>query len=126
VRPAQGGPVRRIRLEAMDAPEICQSWGPQARQALMQRVQNRRVQVKGHAHDVYGRLVARISVDGEDVGAWMVAQGHAWSYRWHGRKGRYDAEATAARRQARGLFASASPEPPRDFRRRRGSCHPAR
>ena len=39
VRPIGGGSLRHVRLEGLDAPEICQPWGPQARQALAQVAQ---------------------------------------------------------------------------------------
>jgi len=126
VRPIGGGPLRRVRLEGLDAPEICQPWGPQARQALAQHVLHHRVQVQSRAQDDYGRLVARVRVEGVDIGAWMVTQGNAWSYRWQARKGRYDRQEGAARVQARGLFASGNAERPGDFRRRHGSCYPGR
>ena len=124
VRPIGGGSLRHVRLEGLDAPEICQPWGPQARQALAQVALHHRVQVQSRAEDDYRRLVARVRVKGADVGAWMVTQGNAWSYRWHARKGRYDRQEVAARAQARGLFASGNAEKPGDFRRRHGSCYP--
>jgi hypothetical protein len=31
--------------------------------------------------DRYERLVATVYVDGDNVNAWLVAQGHAWAYR---------------------------------------------
>lgn len=34
VEPTQGGEAQKIRLLGIDAPEICQAWGPQARDAL--------------------------------------------------------------------------------------------
>jgi micrococcal nuclease len=126
VRPIGGGPLRHVRLEGLDAPEICQPWGPQARQALAQHVLHHRVQVQSRAQDGYGRLVARVRVKGVDAGARMVAQGNAWSYRWHARQGRYDRQEVAARVQGRGLFASGNAEKPGDFRRRHGSCYPGR
>jgi endonuclease YncB( thermonuclease family) len=73
--------------------------------------------------DQYGRLLARITLQGQDVGAWMVTQGHAWSYRYRRDAGPYAAQESQARAQGRGLFASTDAEQPRDFRKRHGSCH---
>lgn len=126
VRPLKGGAVRHVRLDALDAPEICQLWGPQARQALQQRVLHQRVQVSSRARDVYGRQIARVRLKGEDVGAWLVAQGHAWSSGRHRRKGGYAAQEALARAQSRGLFATGLAQSPADFRRQHGSCYAAR
>lgn len=123
VQPAQGGATRKIRLEGVDAPEICQTHGGMARDALVAHVQGRAVRVVGRRTDDYGRLLARVRLQGEDVGAWLVAQGHAWSY---GRNphdaGPYAAQQELARAQGRGLW-QARAVSPRAFRRRHGSCH---
>ena len=122
VAPLGGGAARRVRLQGLDAPEICQDWGGEARLALATRVLHRRVQVLEQGEDSYGRLLARIRVEGEDVGAWLVAQGHAWAYRTSG----YAALENRARQQRLGLFAAAAPLRPQDFRRRFASCYPPR
>ena len=124
IRPIRGGAELKVRLEAMDAPESCQAWGPQARQALAQRVLHHTVQVQSRARDKYGRLLARVSVNGNDVGAWMVAQGHAWAYGRGKKSASYNEEEATARAQGRGLFASRFAERPSNFRRRHGSCYP--
>ena len=75
--------------------------------------------------------------DGEDMGQWMVRQGHAWSYRFRRDAGPYAAEEAQARAARRGLFAGMQAgkpgQPgklgqadqflePRDFRKRHGPC----
>ena len=122
VRPLGGGAPFKVRLEGLDAPEICQAWGAQSRDALAARLGQRSVDVAIHRYDDYGRAVARIEFGGEDVAAWMVRQGHAWSYRYRRSRGPYAAEEAQARRARRGLFADTALEYPRDFRRRHGSC----
>ena len=123
VQPAQGGAARKIRLEGVDAPEICQTYGDTARAALAAHVQGRSVQVVGRRNDDYGRLLAHVHVQGEDVGAWLVAHGHAWSYgRNQHDAGPYAAQQEAARTQRRGLW-QARAVSPRTFRRRHGPCH---
>lgn len=121
VRPLGGGAPFKVRLEGLDAPEICQAWGAQSREALQVRLNHQSVMVVIHRYDDYGRAVARIKLRGEDVAAWMVRQGHAWSYRYRRSRGPYAAEEAQARRARRGLFADTA-EYPRDFRQRHGSC----
>jgi len=123
VRPQRGGAPRQIRVDGMDAPEICQLHGETARSALTAHVLGQQVQVRGRRTDDYGRLLARISLQGQDVGGWMVSQGQAWSYRYRRNAGPYAAQEAQARAHRRGLFADVRAEHPRDFRKRHGNCH---
>jgi len=124
VQPVDGGPPRVLRLLGMDAPETCQRHGPQAREALAGQVQGQRVRVHATTLDRYQRLLARLETAQEpDVGAWMVVHGHAWSYRWRDNPGPYAQEQAEARQAHRGLWAGATPQEPRAFRREHGPCH---
>lgn len=123
VQPDSGGPPRKLRIDGIDAPEICQAGGEASREVLAQRALYRRVQVTVRRRDVYGRGLARIDLDGNDLGSQMVRAGHAWSYRWRRNPGPYAVEEAAARQSRQGLFAVGNPELPRDFRKRHGSCH---
>ncbi|WP_292445188.1 thermonuclease family protein [Methylibium sp.] len=127
VQPDQedGAPHRKrvkLRLVGLDAPERCQAHGPEAGAALASRVQGRHVTVRRRATDDYGRALGTLWVGDEDVGAWMVNEGHAWSARWRGSGGPYASEEGVARNARRGLFAAEPPFHPRDFRRLHGPC----
>ncbi len=123
VKPLAGGRYRKLRLDGIDAPEICQVGGEAARDALAARVLDQVVQVRVRSHDDYGRGLARISHRSEDVGGWLVARGMAWSYRWGRSPGPYARQEDAARKAGLGVVADAAAELPRDFRRRHGPCH---
>jgi micrococcal nuclease len=120
VRPSSGPPVQ-VRIQGLDAPEICQAFGPQARDALAARVLHRTVRVATRARDRYQRSVGNVSLEGQDVGAWLVAGGFAWSARYRGRGGPYAQEEAHARHARLGLWAAGAIEPG-SFRRRHGSC----
>lgn len=120
VRPAEGAPVK-LRVQGIDAPERCQAWGPQAREALASRVLHRRVQVRTRATDGYHRTIGTLRLDGEDVAAWMVREGHAWSQHYRRSLGPYASQEAEARRLRRGLFAAPAVEP-REFRKAHGPC----
>lgn len=124
VRPPGGGRPVRVRVEGIDAPEICQPGGAASRDALKRRALGRTVQLHSRAHDDYGRTLARVLLGGDDLGAWMVAQGQAWSYRsgWH--PGPYAAQQKRAETAGRGMFApgQAPALEPRVFRKRHGAC----
>lgn len=123
VAPEAGGAPRKLRIDGIDAPEICQAGGPASRAALSALALRRRVHVEWRREDDYGRGLARIRIGGADLGAEMVRAGQAWSHRWHHNPGPYAAEEAAARRERRGLFADPQAELPRAFRKRHGSCH---
>lgn len=124
VKPDRGGAPRPVRLRGIDAPEICQPYGRAARDALASRVLDRPVTLRLHGRDAYQRLLGELATpSGDDVGAWMVSQGHAWSPRYRGRDGAYARQQDRARDQRRGLWAEGRAIEPRTFRRRHGSCH---
>ncbi len=112
-----------VRLQGLDAPELCQAGGVQSRQALQDLLEHQEVTVIERGHDAYGRTLARVRLRGQDVGRLLVAQGHAWSYRVGQDPGPYMAEQRQARAARLGLFAQARPELPRAFRQRHGPCH---
>ena len=123
VRPQQGGKPISVRVDGIDAPEICQTGGDAARDALTRRVLGRQVVIEGKNRDDYGRLLARIMLDGDDVGARMVKDGHAWSYRYRGSAGPYSAQQRLAESARRGIFADTSaPVYPAAFRKQHGAC----
>ena len=112
----------KVRLAGIDAPERCQADGEEARSALAAHVLQRRVEVRVRARDGFGRAVALLVADGEDVNAWVVARGHAWSPGFQRRPGPYAREEQAARAARRGLFAERDPVEPWRFRRQHGPC----
>jgi len=113
----------KVRLQGIDAPEICQPGGKQAREALKRRVLGKSVTVTSNAHDDYGRTVGTLHLQGQDMGRWLVAEGHAWVYSYRHKKGPYAGELRQARLAGRGVFSTVAAEEPRLFRKRHGSCH---
>jgi len=126
VQPDRGGATRKLRILGIDAPEICQAGGESSRNALIQLALHKRVSVTVNRKDIYGRGLARIQLGKQDVGAQMVRSGQAWSYRWHKSAGPYAREQMLAQQSHLGLFNNAQAINPKDFRKRRGSCHHAK
>jgi endonuclease YncB( thermonuclease family) len=123
IRPdAPGAKAIKLRLEGIDAPERCQAWGGAASAALASRVLGQHVQVRTRATDTYDRQLGNITLAGEDISAWMVANGHAWSYRYRHNRGPYVVQENQARAGHRGLFADPLAIEPRRFRQRHGAC----
>ncbi len=61
VRPLAGGKYRKLRLDGVDAPEICQPGGTAARDALAARVLEQTVTVTERRRDDYGRALVRLN-----------------------------------------------------------------
>lgn len=122
VRPAAGGAPVEIRLLDLDAPEGCQSFGPQAKKALRERVLDQPVRVRTRGSDDYGRQLARVEHRGQDVGAWLVRNGYAWSMVFRGKSGPYASLEAQARSERKGLWALPGALDPRSFRKRFGRC----
>jgi len=122
VRPREGGKPLEIRLLHLDAPEGCQAYGPEAKQALRERVLHRAVWVRTEGVDDYGRRLARVHQGRDDIGAWLVRSGRAWSMTFRGQPGPYAPLEAQARSRRLGLWALQGALDPRSFRRRYGRC----
>ena len=119
-------PYWRVRLHGIDAPESCQAHGAESTQALRELLMQHVVRVTWMERDTYGRWLARLHdvnrTEIADVGAWMVANGHAWSYQFKGDPGPYAREEQRATAGRQGLFAMSQAMRPYQFRRKNGPC----
>lgn len=91
----RGDKPLRLRMAEIDAPEVAhaggnsdsQSYGTESQKSLADMVMGKQVQVESRAVDSYGRIVAKVFVDGLDVNAEQVRRGLAWEYtRFHANK----------------------------------------
>ena len=73
----------RVRLAEIDAPELKQPYGSQARQALSDHIFGKNVTLAVKGRDGLGRTLARVGVGNTDVNSEMVRAGAAWAYRSH-------------------------------------------
>ena len=69
VLPDQAHDAVKLRIQGIDAPERCQPGGDASRDALIDLVHRKTVQVIPHGTDTYGRVLGRVEIDGRDVGA---------------------------------------------------------
>jgi endonuclease YncB( thermonuclease family) len=113
----------RIRIDGIDAPESCQTYGVKSAAALKKLLISKQVTVISKRFDDYGRDVAKVMIENVDVGGLLVKNGHAWSYHYRFSAGPYGQEEAAASRAKLGLFANASAVEPKIFRREHGSCY---
>src|SRR4051812_29621262 len=71
----------KIRLAAIDAPELHQAFGQRAKQTLGDKVSGKTVRVTWRESDRYGRIVGHVYLDSRWINREMVAEGFAWHYR---------------------------------------------
>jgi endonuclease YncB( thermonuclease family) len=123
--PADGGAPLEVRLQDIDAPEICQPWGAEAREALRELVLGKTVRLQVSGRDVHGRTLATLYLGELNVNQALVKEGQAWSGRYKHDRGRYVAEERMAKALGRGFNRAGGAVMPRDFRRDHGPCVPA-
>jgi endonuclease YncB( thermonuclease family) len=113
----RGGEAVTVRLHGIDTPESGQPFGRRAKQFTSTQVYGKRVSVRIVDTDRYGRLVGRVTRQGEELNAALVGAGLAWWYEEYApgddRLRRLQAQ---ARRADRGLWRRSSPVPPWDWR----------
>ena len=108
----------RVRLWGIDAPERKQPWSSRSRDALVARAMHRDAIVATRGTDGYGRTLARVAVDGVDLGEAQVRDGMAWVYRRYTKDRPMFAIEDEARAARRGLWSLPDPEPPWAWRAR--------
>lgn len=124
----------RIRLSGLDAPETGQqcadaagrlySCGSRASLALADHLGQRTVTCEGEGRDRYQRVVATCFVDDEDIGHWLVRNGHALDWPRYS-QGFYAGDEAEARAAGRGVWQGAFTAP-WDYRRQVRDAGPRR
>lgn len=117
-----GQPAVEVRLAQIDAPEICQAWGAEAKRALSEMVLNKPATLRPTGLDRQGRSIGVLMVEGVSVGQQLVQEGHAWSLVGRNGRGPLVKEERLAQALDRGLHAGRSAVKPEDFRRSNGPC----
>lgn len=117
-----GQPAVVVRLADIDAPEICQPWGAEARRALTDLALNKPGQLRPLGRDAQGRTLAVLTVEGVNVAQRLVEEGHAWSNRGRNDRGPFVKQERMAKALSRGLHVGGQAIKPAEFRRSHGPC----
>jgi endonuclease YncB( thermonuclease family) len=106
----------KIRLDAIDAPELGQPFGQASKKALSGKVFGKDVVVTVKTRDKYGRTVGHVLIDGRDVNLEMLEEGMAWHYSKYDRNARLARAEVEARAAGKGLWQDREPVPPWEWR----------
>lgn len=106
-------PSRRVsvRLFGIDAPESGEPFSRQAQTFTRVLMFSKMVQVIGQDVDRYGRLVARVAVDGLDASARILAAGLACHFRQYSKDPLLEAAEQTARKSGLGFWAPGAQRP---------------
>lgn len=121
VKRVSDGRSFKIRLYAIDAPEITQTAGVESRDALRSFVGDNNVTVKPTGAVTYGRLVARVYAGNNYLNEMQVTDGWAWHYANYTsgepEHESFKASQKSAKDDGSGLWAYPNPIAPWDYRR---------
>jgi endonuclease YncB( thermonuclease family) len=111
----KSGRVRVVQLVGIDAPELTQEYGRAASDFVKEMVKGKLVTVEIVESTSRTHLIGRVSIDGKDLAAALVESGMAWSET--GSSADLQTAQEKAKSGKQGLWASANPTPPWDFRK---------
>ena len=80
IRAEAKGKEIKIRLVEIDAPEMNQPFGAQAKNFLKRLLNEKDVTLISQGEDRYGRTLGEIYANGESANALMIKSGFAWVY----------------------------------------------
>lgn len=103
-------------MSGIDAPEITQAYGKNARNALKTALLGKKVRLENISQDRYGRTLATVYLGNKDQNLQMVKQGNAWVYRRYNKNPHYIQAEEIAREQRLGLWQKNNPVYPEDYR----------
>lgn len=106
----------KLRLYAIDAPELAQPFGRQSRKALSNLCYGRYARVEAVGEDKYERTLARVRCGGLEANAEQLRRGMAWHYTQYNQDPDLRQVEAEARRQRLGLWSDRRAEPPWAYR----------
>ncbi len=121
-RRALSRPTRcRVRLFAIDAPEMAQPWGQEARDYLADRIEGADCRMRVMDMDRYQRVVAVVYRHryGHSINLDMVRSGYAYCFAQYGSLPGLKRAENRARARRRGMWQKRDQTPPWEYRARR-------
>ena len=113
---------KKVRLRHIDAPEIKQSYGEQAKNFLDNELDDKRIIVNSDYKDKYGRDIGDIFVYNKNqaiyINAKLIKSGNAWVYKSYRKNSYLMNLENFAKNNKLGLWKGNSPIKPWEFRKK--------
>jgi len=107
----------KVRLDAVDAPELGQPYGQSSKKALSEKIFGKTVTVITKKYDRYGRTIGHVLIDNGDVNLQLLEEGAVWHYKEYDHNKRLADAEGHARASGKGLWHDANPMAPWDWRK---------
>lgn len=101
---AYQGFQHKLRLHGIDAPELDQPFGPNAKTLLETKLFEKHLRFEQVGEDRYARKLAIVFAESVNVNLWLVEQGGAWVYQQYQQDPKYIYAQTSARQAKLGLW----------------------
>lgn len=114
---------KQVRIKGIDAPELPQAFGTEARQKLSDLILNKIIVIEYLKFKPDGQILGNVFLNGKDVGLEMIQTGFAWlddeqeELLNSNNRSRYESSETNARSQSIGLWQDQAPIPPWEFKK---------
>jgi micrococcal nuclease len=107
----------KVRLDAVDAPELGQPYGQASRKALGDKIFGKVVTVTTKKHDRYGRTIGHVLIEKRDINLELLEEGAVWHYEEYDHNKRLREAEQSARAAKKGLWRDTDPIAPWDWRK---------
>ncbi len=104
------------RLSEIDAPELGQPYGLEAKFYLESLILHKFVKLDVKGKDTYGRTLCEVRINGAYTNELMIRKGLAWAYKPYTSITLYN-EYIGARKNKVGLWVDSNPQPPFMYRK---------
>jgi micrococcal nuclease len=94
----------KVRLDAVDAPELSQPHGQASRKTLGDKIFGKKITVIAKEHDRYGRTIGHVLVGKRDINLELLEEGAVWHYAAYDRNKRLREAEASARAAKKGLW----------------------
>ena len=113
----EGNQQVKVRLDAVDAPELGQPYGQASRKALGDKIFGQVVTVTTKKHDRYGRTIGHVLIEKRDINLELLEEGAVWHYEEYDHNKRLREAEASARSSKKGLWREPNPVAPWDWRK---------
>lgn len=109
----------KVRLASIDAPEMGQPFGTQAKKFTSKLIFGKQVLIKDEGSDQYNRVLGTVYLGSQNINKAIVYNGYAWAYRRYIKDTSYISLEEDAKLHRRGLWSDKNAISPEIWRRQK-------